>query len=463
MKNILLVTQGTGGDVKPFIKIGRMLKSGGYSVSILTHCIYEDEIKNAELNFVAIDNYEQYIARSKSLDNLSDAITQRRKYIHFNKKYCGADKLQEEFEIINKICDKKNTIIIFRHRFCLAALLFAEKYKIPAISVFLAPNYIQHLELHEQLIGNIMIEEINWVRKKINLKEIDNWTKWMCSPKLKIALWPKWYAIDEVNSVDGMVAIGFPEFQSNSQRINQNMDKKIKVFLKSEKKLALITAGTSNAINPKFYEIAIEACEYAQINTLVVTTFDEFIPKYLANNIVRVKEAPIKDILPFVDVVIHHGGIGTSGEALNSGIPQVIMAHLADRPDNANRFKNIGVASVFPEIQWNSRLIGKRLLEIISDNQMRNRCKEKSIETNQDINIELNLIIKDIFNDKSKYEISKKYENLSGIYFKQDKDKDKDKENKRIVNEQEEKKKTMIRELLKRKNKFNKIRENKNG
>lgn len=457
MKNILLVTQGTGGDVKPFIKIGKILKNAGYFVSILTHCIYEKEVKIAGINFRAIDNYKQYIERNEKLDNLSDAIKQRKEYIEFNKKYCGSDKLEEEYKIINEICDKENTIIIFRHRFCLSALLFAEKYGIPAISVFLAPNYIQHLELHEQLIGNVMKEEINLLRRKTDLQEINNWTKWMCSPKLKIGLWPQWYAKEEVKSIDNMRAIGFPEIQKNNQSIDENIDGKVKSFLKTEKKVALITAGTSNAINSQFYKIAIKACEYANIKTLVVTSFDKFVPKNLDSNILRVKEAPIKDILPFVDIVIHHGGIGTSSEALASGIPQVIMAHLADRPDNANRLKNIGVASVFPEIQWNSELIGKRLLEIIKDKTILKICKEKSMEASDGINTELESLIEDIFIDKNKYRVINTYKNDKEF------DVEKNIENKNIINENKEKKKAMMRELLKRKHKLNRVKEEKNG
>ena len=211
MANIVLVTHGTGGDVRPFIKLGRILKDLNHEVTIITHCIYQEEAEKNFLNFVALDNYEEYKERIDKLSTLSDAIKEFKKYNDFNKKYCGFSQLYKEYKIIRNYCKKKNTIIIFRHRFSLAGLLAAEKEQIPAISLFLAPNYIQHLKLHEEIIGEIMKKEINKVREKIKLKDIDNWTEWMCSTKLKIALWPEWYAKEEVESIKNTIAIGFPE------------------------------------------------------------------------------------------------------------------------------------------------------------------------------------------------------------------------------------------------------------
>ncbi|WMJ80651.1 glycosyltransferase [Clostridium sp. MB40-C1] len=407
MANILLITQGTGGDVKPFIKMGRILKNIGHAVLILTHCIYEKEVKTNGLDFVAIDTYEEYKEKNDKLTNLSDAIKESKEYIEFNKKYCGSDRTYKEYMIISQYCKREDTIIIFRHRFSLAGLLVAEKYGLPVASVFLAPNYIQHLELHEELIGEVMKNEMNIVRNNIGLSDISNWTEWMCSPKLKIALWPKWYAKEETESIKGIIAIGFPE---NKYESNDEIPKQVKEFLKGGKKTAIITAGTSNAINPNFYKIAAESCKCANINGILVTAFEEFIPRKLPSNILRLREAPIKRILPYVNVVIHHGGIGTSSEALSCGTPQLIMAHLADRPDNAARLKKIGVAKVFPEINWKIDLIGKSLKEIIYDESLSLSCKKLSEKINKDnIEEELNLIIKEFLKNKEKYKANNLY------------------------------------------------------
>lgn len=445
MPNILLITHGSGGDVIPFIKLGKMIKDEGYDVSILTHCIYEKESKENGLNFIAIDTYEEYKEKDSKLTNLSDPIKQLDKYIEFNKTYCGADKTYKEYRIISEYCNKEDTIIIFRHRFSLAGLLAAEKYGLPTASVFLAPNYVQHLDLHEELIGKVMKDEMNKVRKKIGLDNINNWTEWMCSPKLKLALWPKWYAKEETESIKDMIPIGFPENKKNNSI--EEIPKEVEEFLKSGNKTALITAGTSNLINPEFNKIAVEACENANINGILVTAFEEFVPNNLSSNILRLKKAPIKKIMPYVDVVIHHGGIGTSSEALDCGIPQLIMAHLADRPDNADRLKKAGVAKVFPEKNWDIKLIGESLKEIVYDKELTQSCENISKNINEiDISEELRIIIDEILENKEKY--NPKY--ISTNTMSKNKN---DFISEDGGNSISDKKKKMIMELLKKKNK----------
>ncbi|MGL4107966.1 glycosyltransferase [Clostridium sp. LP20] len=404
MGNILLITHGTGGDVKPFIKLGKIINKADHDVTIITHCIYEEEAKKNGLNFVAIDSYEDFKEKNDKLNNLSDAIKESKEYIEFNRSYCGSNKTYKEFKIISDYCKREDTIIIFRHRFSIAALLAAEKYGLPVASVFLAPNYIQHLELHEELIGEIMRDEINMVRSKIGLRDIDNWTEWMCSPKLKIALWPKWYAAEDIERIDNAIAIGFPE------KVDKNFDEipeDIKGFLKKNKYIALITAGTSNAINPNFYKIATQSCIDANVSGILVTEFDEYVPKELPDSILRLQETAIKKILPYVNVVIHHGGIGTSSEALFSGTPQLIMAHLADRPDNADRLKKVGVAKVFPEIYWNVDSISKALQEIIFDKSLSLSCKALEDKINKEnTEGELKLIVKDLLENKEDFKVN---------------------------------------------------------
>jgi len=45
MANILIATHWTGGDVYPFIRIGKALKRRGHDVTIFTHCIYKNIVE----------------------------------------------------------------------------------------------------------------------------------------------------------------------------------------------------------------------------------------------------------------------------------------------------------------------------------------------------------------------------------------------------------------------------------
>lgn len=395
MEDIILITHGSGGDVIPFIRLGARMKKIGYHVTLLTHCIYKNRVN--QIDFIAIDTEEEYLEMSRSINELSNPIEKREEYLLFHRKYYGVNRTLREVELIKHALRNNNTIILFQHRFSMSGLLAGEKYGITAVSVFLAPNYLAHLQLHEQLIGKEMKYEMNQVRKKLDLLAIDSWVEWMCSSKYKIALWPDWYAKDEGMKMHGMYALGFCAGEEDNSEV---ISDEVISFCKEGGKTVLITAGTSRLIHHDFYRIAYESCMEAGMKALLVSEYDEFIPKLNFQKSRRLDHASIKELLKYVDVIIHHGGIGTSSEALEAGIPQLIMAHMLDRPDNANRLKHIGIAKVYPEIKWNTENISNGLKEIVCDRKIKEACER--IKTKSSI-IDFEHAIKKMFSDVYKY------------------------------------------------------------
>lgn len=56
--------------------------------------------------------------------------------------------------------------------------------------------------------------------------------------------------------------------------------------------------------------------------------------------------APHSLVFPRARAVVHHGGIGTTGQALRAGRPQLVTPFLGDQFDNAERLQRLGVARV---------------------------------------------------------------------------------------------------------------------
>lgn len=54
--------------------------------------------------------------------------------------------------------------------------------------------------------------------------------------------------------------------------------------------------------------------------------------------------APHSAVFPRAFAVAHHGGVGTTGQALRAGRPQLVMPFLGDQFDNAERVKRLGLA-----------------------------------------------------------------------------------------------------------------------
>ena len=60
--------------------------------------------------------------------------------------------------------------------------------------------------------------------------------------------------------------------------------------------------------------------------------------------------APHSRLFPRAAAIVHHGGIGTTGQALRSGKPQLVSPFMGDQPDNAARVSRLGAGlMVSPE------------------------------------------------------------------------------------------------------------------
>ncbi|HEX8389642.1 MAG TPA: nucleotide disphospho-sugar-binding domain-containing protein, partial [Sphingomonas sp.] len=75
--------------------------------------------------------------------------------------------------------------------------------------------------------------------------------------------------------------------------------------------------------------------------------------------------APHSLLFPRAAVVVHHGGVGTTGQALRAGRPQLVVPFLGDQPDNAARVARLGVGLTVAPKRFGTLAAGavRRLLE----------------------------------------------------------------------------------------------------
>jgi len=88
----------------------------------------------------------------------------------------------------------------------------------------------------------------------------------------------------------------------------------------------------------------------------------EQLPAVLPAGALHVSHAPFSALLPRLSALVHHGGIGTSAQALAAGIPQLVVPFAHDQFDNAARLHRLGVAvrlrTQAPAAEWRDALQG---------------------------------------------------------------------------------------------------------
>lgn len=79
---------------------------------------------------------------------------------------------------------------------------------------------------------------------------------------------------------------------------------------------------------------------------------------------------PLREVLPGVSAVIHHGGVGTAGEAMTAGRVQITAPRFAEQTCNSNAVKALGIG-----VDWQSISGPGRLSEVMTDRTMQHTAQ----------------------------------------------------------------------------------------
>lgn len=107
-------------------------------------------------------------------------------------------------------------------------------------------------------------------------------------------------------------------------------------------------------------------------------------PKEAVKNIISIAYTPHLKLFPQVDLVIHHGGAGTTHTAAYCGKPQIIIPQMADQYYWAERVKELGVGPDFIE-KDNLRIdtLGDRIGQVMANQSFHQKAQALGIKLQQ--------------------------------------------------------------------------------
>ncbi|ADL50495.1 glycosyltransferase [Clostridium cellulovorans] len=364
MANVIITTHWSDGDVIPFINIGKHLKKNGHEVTIFTHCVYEEKAKEVGINFIAWDTWDEYRELMDSAIKYTDTIAAKQEIQLFQDRYESIDVRMKEYELLKPYCIKEDTILIAKNRSSIAALMLAEKMNLPLIWVYMNPYEYESIINYNNINSEKLCEEANKLREKVGLEPIESWLAWQYSPKIQIGLWPEWYKSDIVNIPKKIRLVGFP--LESIDKSNSFIPNDLIEILIEQPSPIVISGGTSKKIRSEFYNISIEAAAKFNRKVIVATKYKELLPNKIPENVLIFDYIPLYDVLSFSSLIIHHGGIGTTSNALSVGTPQLILADYIDRPLNGAIVKQIGLGEYLPPLRWNYRNITDSIEKLLN-------------------------------------------------------------------------------------------------
>src|SRR5262249_5085713 len=134
---------------------------------------------------------------------------------------------------------------------------------------------------------------------------------------------------------------GFPLYDHAQSR---PLSPDVEAFLASGEPPVAFTAGTANAGAHEFFAPSPQACRPTRQRGTLLAPHVEQPPSRLPSGVAWFGFVPFSALLPRSAALVHHGGIGTTSQALRAGVPQLITPAGFDQYDNSDRAMRLGVA-----------------------------------------------------------------------------------------------------------------------
>ena len=379
MAVILLVTHGTAGDVLPFVRIGSALAGRGHDVSLLTHAPYAERVRGAGLEFVPIDTESAYRdgqARSAELLSVRGPADLRRYYDQLGLFAA----LRGEIASLRTRHRPGRTVLVGRHTSALSVLIAAEALGAPAVTVAVAPIQLLVAPVAALHLARGLADGIDAVRTENGLPPRTDWLRWLGSGARTLGLWPPWFDAAGTPAPAGVDLVGFVTGDDTGDGTGGRVPAEVVALLAEKPAPILVTGGTGAMLHPRFYPAALDAISATGRSAVVVAPDRSLLPERLPSRTRWYPRLPFPTLMPQFGALLHHGGIGTAVRALRSGTPQVILAHGADRPDNAERLAAHRLARWMDVDRWTPGVVAGQLTEALADHEYAARARTVSAE-----------------------------------------------------------------------------------
>lgn len=349
----ILSAPGSRGDVNPMVAIGKRLRDHGHEVIISLAEPYA-EIAAAEGLQV-----EPVISKQKFDDAIGTASVWKpiRGPIAIFRLII-ANYLPLHQQVIHRHYKPGKTVLV-AHPLDLASRIFRDAYPDTPLATVL-PQPVTLRTYHDPprlspwwfelskpqsalrmtywfadhaVLDPIIRGKVNRQRSEYNLPAVRRiMNQWWLSPDKILGMFPDWYAPATKSLLPQLVHCGFPLDDVNGNSFTPPVDRPI-----------VFTAGTAHQHCRTFFEQAAAACQKLQRGGLLLSGHPETFPTNLPETVRPLPYVSLGQLLPHCSAIVHHGGIGTTSQAMAAGIPQIIRPFAFDQFDNATRVEKLGV------------------------------------------------------------------------------------------------------------------------
>ena len=398
MPHFLLTPVGSHGDVHPFVALGKGLLARGHRVTMITAEPFRGVAERNGLTFVPTLSTDDYNALMSHPDlwHPRKGLT-----VIFNPELMRKT-FPIAFQAIRERYEPGQTALV-GGTLSYASRIAHEALGVPYATVHLQPMSccsvtdppvdssgwsgtwlpsplirLAYWIAEKWITDPKLAPQINEFRATLNLRPVKRIiTKWSPSPQWVIGLFPDWFGPIQ----DGGPTFRHAGFVPFDDAGGRPTPPEVLAFIKVGPPPVIFSFGSAMRAGRPYFEAAVEACTTLGIRGILLAKGGDQIPPSLPANVIHAEYAPFSEVFPLAACVVHHGGIGTSAQAMQAGVPQLVMPLAFDQADNAARMKRLGVVkTLFPK-RFTGKNVAKVLNAILNDREQTAMAKDVSQRT----------------------------------------------------------------------------------
>ncbi|MBL8877632.1 MAG: glycosyltransferase [Phycisphaerales bacterium] len=386
-----LITSGSHGDVHPFLGIGAELRRRGHGVTLFTHPYFSRNAAAVDLEFEPI--YGHF-----------DLEGFMRTHMHLPPAALGMAIFREiiggvpaAIEASRRVLAVNRYDAVLSHVISIGTRWVCEERGIPQAMATLAPVFwlsphdpapaIQKhpgpirrrisqaaIPMLRPLVSLVADWQLSNVRRACGFpRERGGALRDMHGGALNLGLWsptvrPKITGDPRNGRVTGFVWHDGSTSAATSAALE--------AFYDRGPPPVVFSLGTAHVHSPgAFYDIAAEACRRIGIRGVLLVGSNSAGIRSDDTALLVADYAPFSQILPRSAALVHHGGAGTTAQALRAAIPQLIVPQGNDQFNNALRVHQLGAGGMIFKRGLTPAKLGHALSRLLADQALAHRAK----------------------------------------------------------------------------------------
>ncbi len=188
-------------------------------------------------------------------------------------------------------------------------------------------------------VDPVTVDDVNTMHARYGLPPIRHFIEHLQGiADAHLTLFPSWFAPTPPDwprpLAEGVFALHDPH---HDPQFPAALPPELERFLADGTAPIVLTPGSGNRQAHGWLARAVRATQRLDRRALLLTPHREQVPEPLPPDMLWLPYVPLRALLPRAAALVHHGGIGTTAEALRAGVPQVIVPLAYDQFDNAAR------------------------------------------------------------------------------------------------------------------------------